>query len=289
MVDLHLHLENYEYTPQSIAQFLLHGSERGISEFGFSEHSHHFKQFKDMYFRNAILDESDIGEFQQRWLNQGKKSFIYDLDDYVELIETEKSKGHPIKLGIEVCYFPGEEEFLKNLLAKYPFDYIIGSVHWLNGWAFDMKAELWQGKDVDAVFSQYLDHFVQSIESRLFQTVAHPFSCQVFGAEPKNFDWDQAFLKIALAAKANQVAIEMNSGLAYRYPFKRITPPIGLLLKGSQLACDFSLGSDAHKAEDCGRGLAYFHRLSQDLGLNYLVNFCRLERIEIPLKDEGLI
>lgn len=289
MTDLHMHLEHYEYTVGSVEEFLANAKKRGLQTIGFSDHSYHFKEFKEMYFRHARMDDSPIGRFQDNWLNKGKKSFIYDLDQYAELISKGKSLGLPIKLGIEVCYFPGEEEFLKGLLSRYPFDYIIGSVHWLDGWAFDMRAEDWKNLDPDPIFERYTEIFVQSISSELFDIVAHPYSCLVFGAQTVNFEQEKAYKAIAEKALRHNVALELNSGLAYRYPYERITPPLGLLTAGAAIGCPFSVGSDAHKAEDCGRGIAYLNRLAKDAGLKSLASFTQREYEPQTLRGGNLI
>ena len=40
------------------------------------------------------------------------------------------ARGLPVRLGIEADYFPGAEGAIRTVLARAPFDYVIGSVHW---------------------------------------------------------------------------------------------------------------------------------------------------------------
>lgn len=291
MIDNHMHLEHYTYSILALKEFVEQGGRRGIHEFGFSEHSHHFVEFKQMYFRNVIMDETPVGQYQRQWMQEQEKSFCYRLEEYVNLIEQGKRAGYPLRLGIEVCYFPGEEETIRSVLKDYPFDYVIGSVHWLEGWGFDTKEEFWAGRNVDQVFEQYGEVLQKAIESELFDVIGHPYSCKAFGAWPVHLNLTPAFMSIAASAKKHGVALEMNSGLAYRYPAATICPPIGLLQIAAEHQCDFSFGSDAHRSSDCGRGVAYLQQLAKEVGISKQPSYILRKRIEYPLdsRPETLI
>ena len=53
-----------------------------------------------------------------------------------------KGRGLPVKLGLEVDYFPGIERELAELLEPYPWDYLLGSVHFVDGFAVDQEPGL---------------------------------------------------------------------------------------------------------------------------------------------------
>ena len=67
-------------------------------------------------------------------------------------------RGVTLKLGIEADYFIGCEGELKELLALGDFDYIIGSVHFLNGWGFDNPdtKEYFEKHDLRALYDMFL-------------------------------------------------------------------------------------------------------------------------------------
>ena len=54
-----------------------------------------------------------------------------DLDAYVEVVQAVKAEGLPVVLGLEVDYYQGRMDEVAELLAGYPFDVLLGSVHWL--------------------------------------------------------------------------------------------------------------------------------------------------------------
>lgn len=45
-----------------------------------------------------------------------------------------------MRFGLEVCYTPETESLLSSILEHYQFDFLIGSVHSVNGYLYDMDA-----------------------------------------------------------------------------------------------------------------------------------------------------
>src|SRR5258706_2855862 len=67
---------------------------------------------------------------------------IDKLAEYVDEIKQQAVKfpGVVVKLGIEADFFPETVEKLRTELAKYPFDFVIGSVHRVVGFPIDSDA-----------------------------------------------------------------------------------------------------------------------------------------------------
>src|SRR5207245_6846079 len=65
------------------------------------------------------------------------------LGDYVLELRAAaaETKGLVLRLGIEADYFPETVDELRCRLAPYPFDYVIGSVHFLDGFPLDEVAK----------------------------------------------------------------------------------------------------------------------------------------------------
>ena len=139
-MDYHMHFEKGSYDETWVEGFFEAAKKRGLAEIGISEHSHTFPEFKDLYYEDLVLDDSFIGTFQQQWLKSNK--FKYTLDEYFAFMHKLQQK-HRVKIGIEVCNFQDQAK-VRDILKDYDFDYIIGSVHFLRGWAYDsseIKAE----------------------------------------------------------------------------------------------------------------------------------------------------
>ena len=89
-----------------------------------------------MYNEELILDDSPVGSYQQQWLNKNK--FRYSIKDYLDFMNSCKKQGYPVKTGIEICNFKNQQ-WVADILKEYNFDYIIGSVHFINSWGFDFS------------------------------------------------------------------------------------------------------------------------------------------------------
>ena len=82
-------------------------------------------------------------------------------------------------VGLEVDYLPGALDAMKAVVDEYPFDVLLGSVHWLDEWLFDAYdneafARRWAERDLDGVFSQYVDHVLDLAASGLVDVLAPP-------------------------------------------------------------------------------------------------------------------
>ena len=58
---------------------------------------------------------------------------VYDIEPYVDAVVEARERGLPVKLGLEVDYVRGREDETRELLAPYPWDYLLGSVHFIDG------------------------------------------------------------------------------------------------------------------------------------------------------------
>ncbi len=282
LIDHHMHLERGEYTFAYLDQMIAGGRKRGVEELGITEHSHHFHEFMPCY-QSVVRDESIVGRYQDQWL-QGKRKFVYRLDEWVEFIQRAKAEGYPVKLGIEVCYFPGEEKRLAEILQPYPWDYVTGSVHWLGGWGYDhlpLRDE-WQRRGIDTIYADYIQVLEQSISSGLFDVIGHPFVIGMYGDHP-SFDLEPHYQRLAQAMGESGVCAEINTGMLYRYPAQQITPPRAFVEQLHRHGIPIVLGSDAHEPDHVGTALDQAVRVAKECGYTESVRFLSRERSRNPL------
>ena len=95
--DYHMHLEYGSYDEAYAEGFFRAAAERGVYEIGFSEHSHTFPEFEQLYYDDLILDDTFVGSFQRKWLKSNK--FKYTLDEYFAFIEKLRRR-HKVLAGI---------------------------------------------------------------------------------------------------------------------------------------------------------------------------------------------
>ncbi|TYZ23935.1 histidinol-phosphatase [Selenomonas ruminis] len=248
-IDYHMHFEKGSYDKTWVEGFFRAANERGIAEIGISEHSHTFPEFKELYYEDLILDDSAMGSFQQQWLKSNK--FKYTLDDYFRFM-AELRKEHTVRTGIEVCNFQDQEK-VKDILKDYDFDYVIGSVHFLHGWAYDCSEIIaeWEKHPLEDIYEWYTEEAEKLAASGLYDVLGHPFNIRLFKFLP-DFDVTPYLERVAKAMKKANMIVDVNTGTFYRYPIAEITPYPEFMKIAAKYDLPVITTSDAHKPEDCG-------------------------------------
>lgn len=134
MIDAHTHLENGDLSIEYVHKFIDAAKEKGITHLQILDHTHRFFEFKDCYKRVC-----EVSKLQEEWFLKKQKNSI---DDYLKLIEALKKETFDIdvRFGLEVCYTPETESLLSSILKNYHFDFLVGSVHSVDGYLYDMDA-----------------------------------------------------------------------------------------------------------------------------------------------------
>lgn len=269
-LDYHNHFEKGSYDEAWVEGFFTAAKERGIDEVGISEHSHTFTEFEPLYYKELITDDSFVGMFQKKWL--GTNKFKYNLDDYFRFMAKLK-KNHAVKTGIEVCNFR-DAATVGEILGGYDFDYIIGSVHYINGWAYDCVEIIdeWKNHSLDEIYENYTTEIEMLAEAGLYDILGHPFNIRLFKFFP-DFDVTPFLNRAVRALKKANMAIDVNTGTLYRYPVAEISPYGDFMRLAAQNDLPMITSSDAHQPADCGRfiddAIAYAKKFGYEKTLRF--------------------
>lgn len=130
MRDVHVHFlhgNSVGYTIDFFEGFIKAAQNKGLDEIYLLEHTHHFVEFEKVY--EPIKTYND---YQHNWICKNMNSSI---KEYIRFIETVKDTQYPVKVkfGLEVCYIPETADTLASILDEYEFDFLTGSVHWIDG------------------------------------------------------------------------------------------------------------------------------------------------------------
>lgn len=249
MLDYHNHLEKGELSPAYLEQFARQARARGVTEIGISEHSYMFTEFRPLYERALASVEGELASRQRDWLEG--KGFRWRLEDYFDLVRSTRAEGIDFRVGLEVDYFPGGEELTATALRGRPWDYVIGSVHWVDGWVYDLWPETWRGLDVAAVWSRYFQVAEMAVRSGLFDVLGHPDSIKVFGYRPDSLPTDEMGRLVGAMAETG-VAAELNTAFRYRGHSSNFCPDPEFLRLLAEGGVPITLGSDAHLPAEAG-------------------------------------
>ena len=279
-LDYHMHFEYGSYDEAWVQGFFDAAQKRGLDEIGISEHTHTFREFEPLYYEDLVLDDSFIGSFQQKWLKKNK--FKYTLQDYFSFMELLKKK-HTVKTGIEVCNFQHQDE-VREILAPYSFDYVIGSIHFLHGWAYDsseIKAE-WEKHSLREIYEWYADEVENLCSSGLYDVLGHPFNIRLFRFLP-DFDVTPVLERAAKALQQAKMGIDINTGTFYRYPIQEISPYPDFMRIAAKYDLPVITSSDAHKPEDCGSYIDDAIAYARSFAYTQSLNFTARQRKFVPL------
>lgn len=276
--DYHMHLERGPWTLAWLDKFVEVARARGLTEIGFSEHPHRFRECRAMYPpRGAIAP----------WVDE---ACTESLESYLRLIEEARRAERSVKLGLEWDFIPGYEAEVERLLRAYPWDYAIGSIHWLPPergggmwWGFDtpQQAGEWNTRDVLRVYQQYFRLIVTAAETGFFDVIGHADVIKVFGYRPAA-DISDLYAAAAAAFARAEVCAEINTA-GWRKPVGEVYPARPFLDACRRAGVPTLINSDAHAPEDVGRDFDRAAALARETGYVDVATFAARKRTMVPL------
>ena len=157
--DFHTHHHRCGHADGSIRDYIEAALANGLDMIGISDHSPYFASDEDQPYSDIAMAKSELANYVQEVLTL--------KEEYAGRIE--------VLLGIESDFFPEHAEVYRRQYTKYPFDYIIGSVHRLDGRSIFNKNR-WNNLDRSqqkALKDRYLQLIALSAKSGMFDILGH--------------------------------------------------------------------------------------------------------------------
>ncbi|MCP8968657.1 histidinol phosphate phosphatase domain-containing protein [Ectobacillus ponti] len=279
-------LDQGAFSPFWIDLYLEEALKKGLKEVGIVDHLYRFTEAREYYYRYVDISDSDLGRLQKEWLDQVMMESIHHFTAAIEAAkERWAARGITLRLGLEADYFVGGEAELSELLALGSWDYVIGSVHFQDGWGFDNPdtQAYFAGKDLVKLYEKHFATVESEIRSGLFDFVAHIDNMKVFNYRPDENLLLGHYERIALALKEANVATEVNAGLYYRYPVKEMCPSPLFLTVLKRHNVPITISSDSHYPDDIGSYVAQNVDTLLRHGFIEVATFEKRRRIMKPL------
>lgn len=269
--DLHNHT-CYSHGKDTAAAMYASAVAKGLKVFGFSEHSPRPDQYTYTH------------EYRER-LNA-------HLRDYVDEVRALQRPDAPCRVlfGMEIDWFEADQEFVRHAAAQFPFDYLIGSVHFLGTWGFDDKQEDWDALTDAERFEKYAAYFrtwTRMVSSGLFNLAAHPDLVKIFSVDcfHRWLEREESQRLVAdglRALKASGMAMEISSA-GIRKPCREIYPCATIMRMAADFGLDVYLASDAHNVNDVAHAFPRLANYARAFGFDHTVLFDRGRREERPI------
>ena len=239
----------------------------GLDVIGFSEH-------KDFDPEDPVVD-------------------YFDYDAYMREIEQARRRyGDAVKIraGVEIDYQAWFEDKIGDYLRAYPFDFVIGSVHYV-GREMIMTPEYNRTRDIHKAYRDYFDAVLDSVKSGLFDIVGHLEYANRRGIaawgryDPAPYRDQLDALFDAMIARG--VAFEINTAglhqnLGVTYPCADTVSYYAQ--RGGSL---LSIGSDAHHPDQLGHAYGTAAQMALAAGMTEVCTWENRRMRVVPLRDGG--
>lgn len=261
--DYHMHTPLCHHAVGDPVDYAQQALNIGLSEIGMSDHS--------------PMPKDDFDDWRMAYS---------DLESYVSMVKLAQNRYPQISilLSLETDFLPGHEPWIKTLSSQYDWDYLIGSVHYVNeDWDLDNPKKLsqWKLRDPFEVWSMYFKRLTQAAASGLFQIIGHADLCKKFCFYPKE-DCSKLFDEFLEAAASTGTAIELNTA-GLRKDCKEIYPAPNILRVANQKGVKITFGSDAHKPSEVGADFEKAIQLAKECGFTHWCRFKQRKAFSVPL------
>ena len=157
--DFHTHHDRCGHAEGKVEDYVQSAIKQGMHLIGISDHTPYFHSEQDQLRPGIAMAKSELTKYVEE--------VLYLKEKYADKIT--------VLLGIESDYFPNHIDVYRQELLKYPFDYMIGSVHFVDDISI-FKKERWDGlTDAEKVKTKesYYQLIEASARSGLFQILGH--------------------------------------------------------------------------------------------------------------------
>lgn len=267
LVDYHIHTRLCGHAQGEIEEYVQQAISVGLAEMGFSDHIY-------LYFLPPAARDAELAMAEDQ------------METYLDWVRQMRARFPEIRirLGIEADFMPGHETQLARILEQHQWDYVLGSVHYIDGWGFDdpRYIDRWEAADVDEVYEKYFALVQEAAKTRLFDVMAHVDLVKKFGHRPTS-DPTDLYGRVAQTFADAGVCYEISTG-GLTKPVAELYPEDRLLHACHAAGVPITMGSDAHRPAHVG--LRYEESLAalQRVGYREIMAFEGRQRVAWPLE-----
>ncbi|MBT4483782.1 MAG: histidinol-phosphatase HisJ family protein [Candidatus Latescibacteria bacterium] len=255
--DYHIHTKLCNHAEGEMEEYVECALQAGLKEIGFSEH------MPVMPEPHLCISYEELPIYVSR---------VLELQ--------EKYKGQiSIKLGCEMDIVSGRLDEINDIIRDFQFDYVIGSIHYLNKWPFDQAQYMHQFKnaDIDDIYNRFFDAVVCAAETGLYDIAGHIDNIKRMGYRPEG-DLTSYYERAAQVFKKYDLTVELNTSgfdelCGEQYPSEEFLK----ILRRNEIPV--TAGSDSHNPKHVGRYYDRAFKMLKTVGYESVVYFKNRERI----------
>lgn len=203
------------------------------------------------------------------------------LEEYISDVEKERARFDDIEilLGCEFDWLGSDEDRDIKPSDLDRFEIVMGSVHFVDTWAFDDPAQRgrWEQVGADEIWKRYFEIWCECVMSAMpFTVMSHPDLVKKFGYRP-SFDPMPLYREAAEAVRAAGRMVEVNTSGSY-YACAEMFPTHTLLEEFCRAGVPCTVGTDAHEPHLVARDIEKGYRALYEAGYR---------EVTVPTRDRG--
>lgn len=264
MIDLHIHTHRCRHATGDLSEYLDAAIDAGVRILAFTDHL-------------PLLEDS----------GHDYAMCSHELPEYIadvrELADAAAARGCEVLVGVEADWYRDRRDEVAELLAPHRLDLVLGSVHFIDGWAFDdprlrEQYSLWTPDDL---WARYFEEIEAAAMSGLYDVMAHPDLIKKFDYRPDS-DPTPWYESAARAFAEAGVAIEVNTA-GLRKAVEEIYPSTGFVEACFRAGVPATIGSDAHAPREVASGLDAGLELLREAGYRSVAVFRDRQMEEVAI------
>jgi histidinol-phosphatase (PHP family) len=234
----------------------------------------HGKGTVDDYVKDAIKKDLDYIGFSEHIPIPGLddpdgRMELKDFSVYVNDVAKAKEKYRndiKVLMAIEADYLPGYMDFISTFVNDHPFDYVIGSVHFIDEWDYSNPIMMHRYDEfgIDLTFQRNYELSALAAQSGLYQVIGHLDQPKKYGHRPTQ-NMEQLIYDTLVTIRDSSCAIDVNTS-GWRKPVAELYPSAEILEMAKDLQVPVMLGSDAHQPDDVAADLHRGMELLRKIG-----------------------
>ena len=206
--------------------------------------------------------------------------FMIDYDKYFSVFEEIKSRYSDkigIKIGVEIGLQEHIKDRIEDFIAKYPFDFIIGSSHCADRMNL-MKPDFFAGRTKVQAYTRFFEN--ELANAKIYENInvyGHLDYISRYGIYEDNRLFYSDFVEILdeilkVLIKTGR-GIEINTS-GYRYGMNTVYPQFEIIKRYRDLGGEvLTIGSDAHSTDYIADHFDTALNLAKEAGFEYLTSF----------------
>jgi histidinol-phosphatase (PHP family) len=266
-VDYHTHHYRCGHARGELGEYVQAAIMAGLDEIGLSDHSPIYHLGDDPHSRpNTAMSQ-------------------HELPNYVQEVLVVRERFAPqikVRLGIESDYIHGLGEHYRRLWRQYPLDYVIGSIHWIDGWLI-FGRELPAGKGAEQVYADYLRLTQEAARSGAYDIIGH-LDCLKTKGHIHDLAITPLLEETVRVLAECDVAIELNTSGWRKPECGDCYPRAELLARCRHYGVPVTLGSDAHEPGLVAGGFDQALELLREVGYREMAVFESRRRRLVPFE-----